>query len=145
MPASGALAIVIGRRSSAAALNAATACAKEWTTMTGASVWGTAQAARMSLSALRGEREGTHCAAMGRPRGSPHPRLLEMLGHRQPLALIGGADRTAVKLLWPCDQRFVDHPADHLAMLDQERYLVRADFERSEERRVGKECRSRWS
>ena len=52
-----------------------------------------------------------------------------MLRQRQPLALVGRADRAAIEPVGPRDQRLVQHPADHLAVLDQERHLVRAHFE----------------
>ena len=52
-----------------------------------------------------------------------------MLRQRQALALVGGADRAAVELVGPGDQPLVQHAADHLAVLDQERHLVRAHLQ----------------
>src|SRR5258707_15431835 len=56
---------------------------------------------------------------------------LEMLRQSEALALVRGADVAAVEPVGPRDQRLVDQPADDLAVLDQERHLVRAHFENS--------------
>ena len=43
-----------------------------------------------------------------------------------------------------CEKNLVD--TEHMqGLLDKEGYEVGNNIERSEERRVGKECRSRWS
>src|SRR6266481_3804055 len=52
-----------------------------------------------------------------------------MLGQCQPLALIRRADGAAVELVRAGDQALVDEAAEDLAVLDQERHLVRAHFE----------------
>src|SRR5579859_1321612 len=54
---------------------------------------------------------------------------LELLAEAQALALVIRADALAVELVRPLGQPLIDEPADHLAVLDQERHLMRADLE----------------
>src|SRR3954471_5888574 len=106
MPASGALAITTSRPVSTAALSAATACASECTTMTGAPAFtALCRTAGVSPAQMRPGRP----RSILEPRGSPHRHLLEVLGQRQALALIRGANRAPIQFLGPGDQRLVDH------------------------------------
>ena len=52
-----------------------------------------------------------------------------MLAERKALAVIGRADAAAVELLRNGCQAVIDQSAHRLAVLQQERYFVRADFE----------------
>jgi hypothetical protein len=52
-----------------------------------------------------------------------------MLGELEALALIVGADALAIDALGRLGQRLIDKPADNLAVLENERHLVRAHFE----------------
>ena len=62
-------------------------------------------------------------------RDSIQPRLLELLGERETLALIRRADAAPVELCRPLGQRLEEKPADCLAILDHEGHVVGADFE----------------
>ena len=85
--------------------------------------------ATATACAANGGRHRTEPLSRIAGRGIYPRRLLEMLRQRQPLALVGRADRAAIQPVRARDQRLVQHPADHLAVLDQKRHLARAHLQ----------------
>ena len=52
-----------------------------------------------------------------------------MLAEREPLALVGRADRQAVKLVGTGEKALIDEAADDLPVFDEKGHLMRAHFE----------------
>src|ERR1035437_4691381 len=97
--------------------------------------------ATLDVVALDATQQATHVVA-----GAAFvEQLLEHLdaGHDD---LAGVADADDLDLVADLDDAALDAPGGHgAAALDAEDVFDRHDEGRSEERRVGKECRSRWS
>src|SRR2546426_3818175 len=105
--------------------------------------WFWLQPVETALCVHRGFHEtglAQHAQVLG-DRGLWHPQSALDLSHR----LLGrdqeAQDRAAVRLRDDCERRFhaLSYPTEHMRV---KAYTVKW---RSEERRVGKECRSRWS
>ena len=85
--------------------------------------------------AARSRRPGLAARSISNPRpvrlqsNGCSGRALELLGERQPLALVGGADPLAVELGRALGQRFEEKAADGLTILDHEGHVVGAHFE----------------
>src|SRR3712207_9489272 len=72
--------------------------------------------------------------------------LTSDLGYRYPGAEDAGALRTLSEICWArLAERYPGAAAEPRARLEEELRVIDALGLRSEERRVGKECRSRWS